>query len=98
VAHDPLEDGIWLEAILPQQAATSHQWILWPSVHLCPLLDLPLWDGPCILRFVPYLNGTLLGGLQAVIVIDQLLLSIQIIIGIDCISIFIVETVIAVFV
>merc|ERR1711974_442516 len=43
-------EGWWLvEEILWLQTGTAHQWVLWPDVHLPPLLALPLWHGPCLL-------------------------------------------------
>jgi hypothetical protein len=45
-----VEGGLPLEEVLRQQAAAPHQRVLRPNVHLCPVLDLLVWDGPCLLK------------------------------------------------
>ena len=46
--------GWWLlEEILWFKTGSAHQRVLWPDVHLPPLLDLPLWHGPCLLTNPP---------------------------------------------
>ena len=46
--------GWWLlEEILWFKTSSAHQRVLWADVHLPPLLDLPLWHGPCLLANPP---------------------------------------------
>ena len=51
MVDDPLEGWQLLEEIFWIQAVSSDQWFLWTDVYLCPVLDFPVRDGPCLLSF-----------------------------------------------
>ena len=52
VDDDTLEGWSQLEEIFRQQATPTHQRILQSDVYICPILDLHVWNGSCVLKLL----------------------------------------------